>query len=84
MEEMSEKELIYRMMEAKYMVDNNYKSLMMTFSMNWIKSENLDLKMDILAKAIRENKKIYEIFEYEENFVDNCLDIEKEDNVEEL
>ncbi len=83
MNEMSEKELIYQMMEAKYMVDNNYKSLMMAFSMNWIKSEDLDLKMEILAKAIRDNKKVYEIFEYEENFVDNCLHIEKED-IEEL
>ncbi len=61
---MDEVETNFELLQAKYMIKNNYDNIFDAFSIKWITSSDYDFKSKLLKKAIEENKKIDDIEEY--------------------
>ena len=61
---MSNKELIFEILQAKYMNNYNITDLTKAFELKWICSKNLDLKIEILKEAINENIKVNDVIKY--------------------
>ncbi len=63
---MINKELIFEVLQAKYMMNYNITDLSKAFDLKWICSKNIDLKIEVLIEALNKNIKVNEVSKYKD------------------
>ena len=64
MDKLSEKEMIFQILQAKYMLHHKYRNLFEAFDIKWLKNNNIEIKTKILYEALKKGNKVCEISEY--------------------
>ena len=54
----NDKQLLFEILQAKYMLMHDKKDLFEAFDNNWFSCNDIDVKIEILAEAIKNNIKV--------------------------